>query len=293
MIRMGIDMDRFTWIEHEREGAAEVALDRLESSLATGCFNMVVINSLKCLVPKVEHTKSLTEGVVAEQARMNSRMIKKVLSLTSEYETAFVIVTHLTTQNGGTMSRDPLVMTGGRAIAYASSLTMDFRKKMIQETDPIGREEGMKIGITVKKNRCVPSRNPFVKADYFIVYGEGTEQILSTLEGALKNGTLSQAGAFIRQFGADGEVDNWKGTKLQFQGKEKFRTFCRENPDYLASLKDKVTGIPTIVPVSAEELDEIQQEQLEISAGLSDEERAEIDALTVEVPKKTQRKKAS
>ncbi len=59
-----IDPERFFYIEHEREGAGEVALDLAESTLSLGVVDMFVINSLKCLVPSEEFKKSLTEGVV-------------------------------------------------------------------------------------------------------------------------------------------------------------------------------------------------------------------------------------
>lgn len=67
--------------------------------------DMVVINSLKALVPKTELDNSLEKDTIALQARFNSKMIKKFTAMTQEHDTAFVIITHLTTMIG-TMSRN-------------------------------------------------------------------------------------------------------------------------------------------------------------------------------------------
>lgn len=60
----GIDPDRFFFIEHDRDGAGERALDLVEAVLATGAIDMFVINSLKALVPSEEFKKSIGDAVV-------------------------------------------------------------------------------------------------------------------------------------------------------------------------------------------------------------------------------------
>ena len=56
---VGIDMDRFIYIEHDREGAGEEAINRIEAYLSMGVADMAVINSLKCLVPSEEFKKDM------------------------------------------------------------------------------------------------------------------------------------------------------------------------------------------------------------------------------------------
>lgn len=54
----GIDRDRFILIEHDRDGAGEEAINRLEAMLNIQP-DIVVINSLKCLVPSEEFKKDM------------------------------------------------------------------------------------------------------------------------------------------------------------------------------------------------------------------------------------------
>lgn len=61
---------------------------------------MVVINSLKCLVPSEEFKKDMNSLQVGVSARFNGKMIRKLTAIVDEYEIAMVIVQHLTTQIG-------------------------------------------------------------------------------------------------------------------------------------------------------------------------------------------------
>ena len=96
----GIDPERFILIEHDREGAGEEAVNRLEAYLAAGVADMVVINSLKCLVPSEEFKKDMNSLQVGAQSRMNAKMMRKITAIVEENEIAMVIVQHLTTQIG-------------------------------------------------------------------------------------------------------------------------------------------------------------------------------------------------
>lgn len=59
--QFNIDTERFFYLEIDREGAAEEALNVVESALMTGSIDMFVINSLKCLVPKEEFEKGMEQ----------------------------------------------------------------------------------------------------------------------------------------------------------------------------------------------------------------------------------------
>lgn len=249
-----IDPERFVYLEHEREGAGEAALEKIESILALNVCDMVVINSLKCLVPSAEMERSIAQETIALQARMNAKMARKFTSLVSESNAAFVIVQHLTTDIGS-MAHDKSVLAGGGAIRYASALTIDLRKRSLAPTDPITPEEGIKIGLTVKKNHCTPAINPYLKTEYYVVFGEGIEQYLETLENAIEQGILYKGGAYIKDLDPDtGEVRQYNGQDLVWRGKESYRQFMKDNPEYFETLMNRVAG--TYIEMTAEEIKE-------------------------------------
>ena len=260
---MGVDPDRFTLIEQQRKDAGEAALDRLEACIASGAYDMVVVNSLKAIVPSEEYKKSISDGVVGVQARMNARMTRKYTAPISESDTALVLVTHLSTDIG-TMFGDPTVITGGKAIIYAASLIADLRKRSITDDDPIDKDEGIKVGVTIKKNHCVPDKNPYVKTDYYAIFGQGIEQYMTTMEAAIDKGILIKAGPYIREVDSEGEiVKSDDGKEMKFRGKKAFIDYCKEKPEYFQSLQDRIDG--KVEEMSQEEIEEVEQEQEEIT----------------------------
>lgn len=254
---VGIDMERFVYLEHDRAGAGEEAINRLEAYLAAGVADMIVINSLKCLVPSEEFKKDMNSLQVGAQARMNAKMMRKLTALVGENEVAMVIVQHLTNQIG-VLHGDPKVLSGGEAIKYGAMLIVDFRKRSIQESDPISREEGIKIGVTVKKNHACHGRNPYQKTEYYGIYGQGTEKYIEALQLAVNQGVLAKAGAFIRLPDENGDAQIINGEKMQWQGASKFRQYCIDNPEFFKNIQSMIKG--EVVQMSEEEIAQAKKE---------------------------------
>ena len=99
LMQFNIDPERFMYQRFDKAGGAEKALDGVEAALLTG-LDMFVINSLKCLVPAEELEKSMEKQQVGLQARMNSKMMRKLKTIVTENKIAFVMVQHLSTQIG-------------------------------------------------------------------------------------------------------------------------------------------------------------------------------------------------
>ena len=241
----GIDPTRFIFVQSSKDGA-EIALDRCEKFLHSGAIDMFVINSLRALVPRENLEKSISENTMATQARMNTKMVNKYSDIVSANDIAFVIVQHLTTQIGG--YGDPFTVGGGYFIKHMCLLLLDMRKQTVLDTDPIDKEEGMKVMISIKKNHVTPRVYPYVKVPHFVIYDEGTEVILTTLNKAIKQGIVTMAGAWI----------NWPERDLKWQGKENFRKYMREHPDDLESLRKIISG-------DVEELTEQELKELNIN----------------------------
>ena len=267
----GIDPNRFFYIPLDKATGAEKTLDIVQGVLEVGVLDLFCINSLKCLVPDKEMEASLGDAVVGTQARMNSRMTRKFVPIIAEFDTAFVIITHLSTEIGS-LSRDPLSITGGHAIKYWSSLTLDLRKRSIGPGELIDKTEGVKIGVTVKKNHCVPDRNPYVKLDYYAVFGEGIEQIMSSIDGAIEQGLLETHGNWLWW------IDPSTGEAIEkWNGRPAFRTAMRNDHEKWEKFQGMLSGeFTSVQDLSKEEIEAIQEEETEIENAIEDrEERQE------------------
>lgn len=180
---------------------------------------------------------------------------------------------------------------------YSSLLTLDFRKRSVLDSDPVSREDCMKIGVTVKKNHCRQDRMPYLKTEYFVKYGVGTERSVEIIEIAVNSGILTKKGSWFREYGD--EVDKKgepiertlpDGTKAAWNGLKNMRAYLVENPDYFEYLVNKVEnfGKVDVETLSEEEVKDIEAEQkLEAQASLD----AGIEDILENPDKKTSKKK--
>ena len=288
-----IDPERFFFIEHEKDGGAEVAMDILSAIADSGAADIVVVNSLKALVPKTELENSLEKDTIALQARFNSKMIKKFTARTQEHDTAFVIVTHLTTLIG-TMSKNPYVLSGGKAIRYASMLTLEFNKVSILEGDPITKEEGLKIRVTCRKNHCACNRFPYGAIDYYVRYGEGVAWEIELMQAAFDMGILVQKGAWISEIDQQTQevaIDE-NGNPLKWNGKNAFKEYIVHTPGYRERLEAMVNGTFEIEALSDEELKEIQSDEVDCAKAVGEmEPESEPDQDPIEASRNTKKPK--
>lgn len=257
--QFNIDLERFFYQRFDKASGAEKSLDSVEAALLTG-LDMFVVNSLKCLVPAEEFEKSMEKQQIGLQARMNSKMMRKLKPIVTENKVAFVLVQHLTTEIGS-MSRDPLILSGGRQIRHGADLIIDMRKRSIGDTDQITREEGIKIGVSVTKNHVVTNRFPYLKTEYYGIFGQGTEIYLEAIELAVNQGILTKAGAYIRVPDENGDPMIVDGEKMQWQGTAKFREYCKDNPDFFNNMRDQIEG----------EVDELSDEEVNKAKAINEE----------------------
>ncbi len=260
----GIDWERFIILYPTRETGAEGIANLLESAMQIISPDMIVVNTLKMLIPKAEIDKPLEKVSVAAQARYNSDFVKKFLTLCGEKQSAMVLIQQLTTSIGK-LYGDPLSLAGGLAIRYNAMNVMDLRKCSIDQNDPVTKETGMKIHATIKKNHAVIDRNPYVCIEYFVEYGKGIEQTMTLLKRLLEKGILTKRGAYIDYLDKNGEQqEGWT-----WYGKNAFKKDVEENPEKMAKLKSLITGNMTNA-VTDEELAEIKAEEEAEAKALED-----------------------
>lgn len=267
-----IDLNRFIVFFQNSTSAAEGIGDLLATILRSDVNpNIVVINSLKMLVPQDEIGKPMTKETIGKQARLNSALMKKLIPMFSESNAAFVMIQDLTTEIGK-MYGDPLGIAGGWAIRYASSLTLDLRKLSIQDSDPIKRDEGLKIKLSVKKNHCITDRYPYVAVEYFVEFGHGIEKMLPVLAALIDMGAIEKAGAWLRMRDANGELmPDWS-----WNGKAAYKADMVAHPEKFDTLL-KMAESKIITQLSDEEVKEIeQQEALDANAVKEDDKEADL-----------------
>lgn len=180
------------------------------------------------------------------------------------------------------MHGDPLVQACGRSVRYASMLTLDFRKKSVLAEDPIPpalKDNYMKIGVSVRKNHCAVTTNPYKKCDYFVEYGKGTDTSGEIIDAAISNEYIVKAGAWLREYDeVTGDVRVLPdGTEAKWNGMKAFKTYLEENPSYFEYLKAKVEGKIKVEDMSEEEIQEVIADENRNEEFISDLEKVMVE----------------
>ena len=248
-----IDKERLMLLQFDPNIGAETILEQLHSIMSAVKVDMVVINSLKCLVPSKLIEENLNSQTPAVAARLNSKMVNKFIGLVTRQDTAFVIITHMYSGIGTYGS--PQVISGGAAIRYWASIILFFSSVSIKADDPIETKDGMHISVTVKKNHLKPGKDAYKKFDYFVIYGEGTERILSTVPVMCENGLLSvNRGSYLFNLP--------DGKEQKIRGKINYRQYMLDNPEVFDFLMKQLGDKAWLMDdMSNEEVEEAEKEE--------------------------------
>lgn len=252
----GIDPDRFFFIPLDIEIGTEKTLDIVEGLIATGSVDMFCINSLRCLIPSKEREKELTDETIALQARLNAKLMRRWIGLFAQHETAFCVVQHLTT-NIGVMYGETKVLAGGEAFKYWSAIQLYLSKHSIQAADPIEKGEGLKIGYIVKKNHCTPgAKRQYCKGNYYVRFGEGTDEVAPSINVAIEAGILERHGAWLWWM-TPGEEE----PRQKFKSKADFIETMKSNEELWNEFYALIQGDIPQEFLSEEEIAEIEAEE--------------------------------
>jgi len=146
------------------------------------------------------------------------------------------------------MFGSPETTTGGNALKFYSSVRLDIRRiGAIKKGDEI---VGNETKVKVVKNKVSP---PFKLANFEILYGEGISREGELIDLGVEHKLIEKAGAWY----------SYNGDKIG-QGKDKARTFLKENPDIASTieqtLRDKLLTKPERIE---HEFDEVEEGVLE------------------------------
>jgi recombination protein RecA len=213
---------------------AEQALEITEAFVRSGAVDIVVLDSVAALVPRVEIEGEMGDSHVGIQARLMSQALRKLAGAIKQSNTA-VIFTNQLREKIGVMYGSPETTSGGRALKFYASIRLESRKIETLKTGG-GEIVGNRTRIRVTKNKVAP---PFREAEFDIMFIEGgISKSGEVLDLATELGIIEKRGAFFRY--NDG---------LLGQGRDNAKTFLLENPAIFSEIENAVRahyGLPTL-----------------------------------------------
>ena len=207
---LGVDIDSLLISQPD---TGEQALDIAESLVRSGAIDVVVIDSVAALIPRVELEGEVGDTVVGALARLMSQAMRRLAGAISRNNCTVVFINQLR-QKIGVMYGNPETTPGGRALKYFSSVRIDVRRI---ETLKVGGEMiGNRMRAKIVKNKVAP---PFKEAEFDIIYGEGISKIGEIVDLGVKLDLIDKAGAWYTY----GDV--------RVQGRDSMKEYLREHPD--------------------------------------------------------------
>lgn len=218
--RLGVDIDDLLISQPD---TGEQALEIAEALVRSGAVDLVVVDSVAALVPRMELEGEMGDAHVGLQARLMSQALRKLTGCISKSNTCVVFINQIR-EKVGIMFGNPETTPGGRALKFYSSVRMDVRKADVikQGTDVIGNRTKVKI----VKNKVAP---PFKQAEFDIMYGEGISKEGNILDIATDLKVVNKSGAWYA----------YKGEKIG-QGRENAKVYLKEHPEVAQEIENTI-----------------------------------------------------
>ena len=217
---IGVDVDELLISQPD---TGEQALEICDILVRSGSMDVIVIDSVAALTPRVELEGEMGDAHVGLQARLMSQALRKLTANMNKSDTIVIFINQLR-EKIGVMFGSPETTPGGRALKFYSSVRLDIRR--IEALKDGGEIVGNRTRIKVVKNKVAP---PFRQAEFDIMYGKGVSREASILDISVEQNIVKKSGAWY----------TYEGEQIG-QGRENVKKFLTANPDLMMEIQDKV-----------------------------------------------------
>ena len=214
--KLGVDVDNLLVSQPDY---AEQALEITSALVSSGQIDVLVVDSVAALVPKIELDGEMGDAFVGLQARLMSQAMRKLTGIVSKSNTCLIFINQIR-EKIGVMFGSPETTSGGRALKFYASVRCDIRRiAAIKDGDVV---TGNRTKVKIVKNKVAA---PFREAEFDILYGEGISKEGDLIDLSVANNVIEKSGSWY----------SYKGERIG-QGRENARQFLKDNPDVRAAI---------------------------------------------------------
>ncbi len=217
---LGVNIDEMVI---SQPGSGEEALEIADTLVRSGAVDLIVIDSVAALVPKVELDGSMEDNQMGLQARLMSKALRKLTGSVSKTGCTVIFINQIRMKIG-VMFGSPETTTGGNALKFYSSVRIDIRRTgaIKDKEETIGNTTKVKV----VKNKVAP---PFKNADFDIIYGEGVSKIGEIIDMGVAKEIVEKSGSWY----------SYNSIRIG-QGKETAKVYLKENPEVANEIENRL-----------------------------------------------------
>jgi recombination protein RecA len=239
---LGLDLTRcYIFHPDTAEDVADVVRDLIcEPPEKHGLppFSMILVDSIGAMIPKKELEKLADEAVVALQAKIVTRMVKKNSVYADRHGVCVLMINQVRANVSG--YGNPNTTGGGHALKHGTTMKMLFKRT---GTDPYKvKEDGVEItvghemSVLLERNKVAPSKTSALLSVYFVPsekYGPlGVDRADEAARLGRRFGLIHQDGAWYTL---------WTGEKMQ--GLDTVTDHLRTHPDLIQEVRQRVLDL--------------------------------------------------
>jgi recombination protein RecA len=218
--RIGLDTDELLVSQPDY---GEQALEIVDVLVRSGAVDVVAVDSVAALTPRVELEGQMGEVQVGLQARLMSQALRKLAGNLSRAKTVCIFTNQIREKIGVSFG-SPETQPGGRALKFYSSQRLDLRRieTLKEGTEAIGN----RVKVKVVKNKVAA---PFRLAEFDIEYGDGISKEGCVLDLALEHDLVQKSGSFFSY-----------GELRLGQGRNNSKQYLAEHPELTTELESLI-----------------------------------------------------
>jgi len=220
--RLGIDLNNLLLSQPE---FGEQALEIVETLVRSGAIDVIIVDSVAALTPRVEIEGDMGDAQMGSQARLMSQAMRKLNAAIGKSKTTVIFANQLRSKIG-VVYGNPETTTGGNALKFYASVRIDIRRKEVIKD---GQEiTGNRVRCKIVKNKVSP---PFKEVEFDIMYNEGISKMGDLIDVATEYGIVAKSGSWYA----------FKGERSQ--GREGLRKLLIDNNDLYVQLEADVKSV--------------------------------------------------
>lgn len=218
--KLGVNLDDLIVSQPD---SGEQALEIVEALVNSGAVDVIVVDSVAALTPKVEIEGMMGDAHVGLLARLMSQALRKLTATVNKTKTCVIFINQLRSMIGNSYGPTETT-TGGKALKFYASVRLDVRK--VETLKDAGDMVGNKTKVKVVKNKLAP---PFKIAEFDIMFGKGISNEGCVIDLACNYDIIEKSGSWFA----------YNGEKLG-QGKENVKALLESSPELTNEIIEKI-----------------------------------------------------